>query len=112
MYDSTYDCGLSDKNNLVEYLFFEDTKSVLKTMEKLNYNILNNYEIGTYSFTKQMGSNTDKHIIKCLVAHPFWDEDSIPSSSWLESKIKNDSYEFVDLFNLQRRANEVHNSLK
>ena len=112
MYDSTYDCGLSDKDILVESLFFEDTKSVSKTMEQLSCCIITDYEIGAYSSTKKVGLNAKEQVIKYLVSHPFWNKDSIPSDSWLECIIKNNSYEFVDLFNLQRRANEVHNFLK
>lgn len=108
MYDSTYDCGLSDKNILIKNLFFEDTKSIVKTMEQLSFNIINDYEFGAYSFMKREGLNTEGSIMKYLVSHPFWDKDSIPLYSWLHQQTQNDSFQFVDLFNLQRRANEVH----
>ena len=98
MYDSTYDCGLSNKNDL-DNTFLKDTKELSENMKQLGGVVMNDYDIGAYF---------KEDIVKTLfiISHPFWDKETIPNNSWL-NEIINKEFNFVDLFNVQRRANEV-----
>lgn len=104
MYDSAYDCGLSNKNNL-ENSFLKDTKELAENMIQLGGEVTNDYEIGAYYTKSVIGLNEEKKTL-FMISHPFWDKDSIPDNSWLNEIMEKEPL-FVDLFNVQRRANEV-----